>query len=85
MEQRNRLAQARRTAGLTQHQLAEVAGCSRATVARIELAEVTPTHATALVLAHALDVSPTHVFPEVFAAPAAQHTNDTDPAGAAVV
>jgi len=57
------LAQARARRSLTQHQLAEVAGVSRATVARLEGdPESRPTVSTAALLAAALQVAPESIW-----------------------
>ena len=54
----------RRRAGLTQAELAEKAGISRATLARVELAEVDPAASTLRALARALGVTVNDLFGE---------------------
>lgn len=56
-ERGRRIAQARRRAGLTQPQLAEQVGVSRATVARVEAGDVSPRVALALRIGRALGES----------------------------
>ena len=52
----------RRRAGLTQHELAEKAGISRATLARIEAEESDPAASTLRKLAAALEVTVSDLF-----------------------
>ena len=59
---KNRLAEYRRQAGLSQAQLAELVGVSRNTISSIETGQFNPTAKLALVLCVALDCS----FEELF-------------------
>jgi transcriptional regulator with XRE-family HTH domain len=56
-ERGQRVALARKRAGLSQHQLAALAGVSRSAIARIELGVHRPTVDAALAIAAALDAS----------------------------
>lgn len=58
-----RLREARRARGLTQPQLAEMAGVAQQSVSKVERGEACPHDRVKLQLAHALGVSPGSLFP----------------------
>lgn len=57
------LREMRRTRGLTQPQLAEMAGLAQQSVSKIERGEACPHDQVKLQLAYALSVSPSTLFP----------------------
>jgi transcriptional regulator with XRE-family HTH domain len=67
--------------GLTQADLAEVAGISREQVVRLEAGTCEPTWRTALALAHALEAEPLTVFPQEKAPAGTPGLLDTATAG----
>lgn len=59
----SRLREARRARGLTQPQLAEMAGVAQQSVSKVERGEACPHDRVKLQLAHALGVNPSSLFP----------------------